>query len=77
MSIASKTIPSDWKTANVMPVFKKGQKDKPQNYRPISLTSVPSKVMEGVLNDAIVARKLTACYTMDNMVSRSVDNSII
>ena len=27
MSIASKTIPSDWKTANVMPVFKKGQKE--------------------------------------------------
>ena len=36
----------DWRLANVMPIFKKGQKDDPGSYRPISLTSVPGKVME-------------------------------
>jgi hypothetical protein len=31
-------IPSDWKTAIVAPVFKKGDRGQPSNYRPISLT---------------------------------------
>lgn len=30
----------DWKTANVVPVYKKDEKNRPENYRPISLTSV-------------------------------------
>ena len=39
-------IPVDWKLANVTSIFKKGWKDDPGSYRPISLTSVPGKVME-------------------------------
>jgi hypothetical protein len=31
-------IPSDWKQARVAPVFKKGDRGQPANYRPISLT---------------------------------------
>ena len=33
-------LPSDWLTANIVPVYKKGDKSSPTNYRPISLTSV-------------------------------------
>ena len=36
----------DWKLTNVTPIFKKGRKDDPGSYRPISLTLVSGKVME-------------------------------
>jgi hypothetical protein len=39
-SINQGKIPSDWKTAIVAPVFIKGDRGQPSNYRPISLTSI-------------------------------------
>ncbi|KFP30659.1 RNA-directed DNA polymerase from mobile element jockey, partial [Colius striatus] len=42
-------VPEDWRKANVTPVFKKGRKDDPGNYRPVSLTSIPGKVMEQLI----------------------------
>ncbi|PKU43589.1 rna-directed dna polymerase from mobile element jockey-like [Limosa lapponica baueri] len=47
-------VPADWRLANVMPIHKKGQKDDPGNYRPVSLTSVPGKVMEQIILSAIM-----------------------
>ena len=38
-SLESGVVPSDWKTANVTPIFKKGSKSQVENYRPVSLTS--------------------------------------
>ena len=48
------TVPPIWKAANVCPIFKKGGKTDPGNYRPVSLTCVIWKVMESLLKDSIV-----------------------
>lgn len=53
-SIKLSEIPRDWKTGNVTPVFKSGDRHLITNYRPISLTSVSSKLMEHVLYSNII-----------------------
>ena len=45
-SVEEDTIPEVWKAAHVSAIFKSGSKSKPENYRPISLTSVPGKRLE-------------------------------
>ena len=45
--------PSSWKNANIIPIYKKGDKSNPKNYRPISLLCVPSKIMERVVHKHI------------------------
>ena len=45
-SYISGVLPDDWKTANVVPIHKKGRKDDIENYRPVSLTSLVMKIFE-------------------------------
>ena len=42
-------IPDDWKSALIFPLFKKGDRTSPANYRPISLTSIPCKLLEHIV----------------------------
>ena len=45
-SLDEEELPADWKTATVSTIFKKGSKTKAGNYRPVSLTCVPCKILE-------------------------------
>ena len=42
-------LPADWKTAKIVPVHKKGDRSAPNNYRPISLTSICCKLLEHII----------------------------
>ena len=42
-------LPAEWKTANVTPIHKSGSKQNANNYRPISLTSIPCKLLEHIV----------------------------
>ncbi|MEW8547738.1 MAG: reverse transcriptase family protein, partial [Candidatus Thiodiazotropha sp.] len=53
-SIEENKIPDIWKSAYVTSIFKSGSKFKPENYRPISLTSVPGKILERLIRDELV-----------------------
>jgi retron-type reverse transcriptase len=59
-------VPKDWKKAKVVPIYKKGQKSEPGNYRPVSLTSVPCKILESMLKDYIMEH-----LTNENLINDS------
>ena len=56
--------PEDWRRANVAPILKKGDRNNPANYRPISLTSQVCKVLESIVRD-----KLTEHMKDNNILS--------
>jgi hypothetical protein len=54
LSYSTGMLPSDWKQASVTPIYKgSGFRNSPENYRPISLTPVVSKVMESIISSNI------------------------
>ena len=54
LSLEERIVPSELKEANITPLFKKGSRSKPDNYRPVSLTSVVCKLLETLIRDHMV-----------------------
>lgn len=48
-------LPTEWKEADISAIFKKGKKSDPDNYRPVSLTSVCCKIMEKIIRHEIIS----------------------
>ena len=62
-SMETGTLPRDWVTANIVPVYKKGDKCDASNYRPISLTSIVVKIMERIIHS-----QLTSCLEAHGLI---------
>ena len=54
MSLSKGELPVDWRRANVCPLLKKGNKEDPGNYRPISLTSITCKLLKRLICKQLV-----------------------
>ena len=52
-SLRSGTFPQEWKSARVIPIFKSGARDDVNNYRPISVLPVVSKLLERIVHDQL------------------------
>ena len=65
LSLNTSRVFTSWKTAKLTPVYKKDNETDCCNYRPISLLSVPSKILESVVNDTIVRH----VYKANNLVT--------
>ncbi len=53
-TLSQHQLPSAWKEAIISPIFKKGDRCKPENYRPVSLTCIASKLIESFIRDHIL-----------------------
>ena len=49
-SLRKGIFPNDWKTAKVIPLFKGGDKESVNNYRPVSLLPLPGKILEKIVH---------------------------
>ncbi|KAK4824617.1 hypothetical protein QYF61_016923 [Mycteria americana] len=67
----TREVPVDWRLANVAAIYKKGWKEDLGNYRPVSLTSVPGKVMEQMILSAIMQ------HIQDNQVIRPIQHGFM
>ena len=52
-SLEEGRLPKEWKLARISPIYKKGSKRKPENYRPVSLTSQTCKILERIIRSHI------------------------
>ena len=47
-------LPLDWQKANISPILKTGNRSDPSNYRLVSLTSIPFKMIEHIIHTNIM-----------------------
>ena len=75
LSLKEGVVPFEWKEANIIPLFKKGSRNKSENYRPVSLTSVICKLLERLIKDHmvdfLVKHKLLNSYQHGFLKARS------
>ena len=66
LSLKLGIVPQDWSEINVAFLHKKGSREKSENYRPISLTSIVGKMLESIIKDSIVTH-----LNQYNLIERS------
>ena len=53
-SLDTVEVPLDWRKANIVPLFKKGDRHQASNYRPVSLTSMSCEILEHIVHSNIM-----------------------
>ena len=53
-SLDTGILPDDWRKANISPIYKKGDRARAENYRPVSLTCICCKLLEHVLHSQVM-----------------------
>ncbi len=80
-SLREGSVPADWRQANVTPIYKKGSKADPGNYRPVSLTSVCCKLLESIIKDSVMEHLLANSLIRDSqhgfMPNRSCTTNLL
>ena len=69
MSLQEGIVPLEWKEANIVPLFKKGSRNKSVNYRPVSLTSVICKLLETIIMDHNIMMDFLVKHKLINLLS--------
>ncbi|VDP96069.1 unnamed protein product [Echinostoma caproni] len=59
VSLTAGVVPEDWRKATVVAINKTGSRQKAENYRPVSLTSVLRKCLERIVRNQICAHLVT------------------
>ena len=57
-------LPQDWKSTSITPIYKKGNRTYPANYRPMTLTSICSKILEHIINFILLF--LLTCHILSS-----------
>ena len=69
-------MPLDWRAEDVVPLYKKGAKNHPSNYRPVSLTSVVCKILESIIKDAISIQLESNTLIKGSQVTSEIDKGV-
>ena len=74
-------LPEDWKSANVSPIFRKGDRFKASNYRPVSLTSLCCKLQEHIITSNVLSHleqhKILADFQHGLIAGRSCEIQLL
>ena len=70
-SLTEGSVPEEWRLANVTPLHKSGSLKEAQNYRPVSLTSIPCKMLESIIKEHITE------YIRSNNIIRDSQHGFI
>ena len=65
-SVETGILPSDFKQANITLICKKGSQSSPENYRPVSITSVPCKILGSIIRDEMLGHLESNKLLSDN-----------
>ena len=75
-SLDTGCVPPAWRNANITPIYKKGDRSTPANYRPVSIISICSKVIEHIIFSQVMDHyDRIKSSTMLNMISALDDHA--